>query len=182
MTAPARHLVALRGDEERLYRQHAARLRRAVAREVNAPAEVVEDACQQAWMILMRSQPDRGPTLFAWLRTVAVRQAWHLAARERQALHLETLTRPTHDNEPPSERAEAWLSGRDDVELRVEAREALRTLARLPERQRRYVAMRVAGFSYEEIAAADGGVSLTAVNRHLVRARRRLSEQQQDAA
>lgn len=176
MTKPARLLVALQGDEEDLYREHADRLRRVVARDVRASPEVVEDACQQAWTILLRAQPDRGPTLFAWLRTVATRQAWDLAAREHRTLHLELLTGSAVDDPSPGQRWEERVAGRDDVGLRVEAREALRSLAALPERQRRYVAMRVAGLSYREIADHDDGVTLTAVNRHLTRGRRSLRD------
>ncbi|MGH2941412.1 MAG: RNA polymerase sigma factor [Solirubrobacteraceae bacterium] len=160
----------------------AARLQRAVAREVRASPEVIEDACQTAWLIFMRHQPERGPTLLGWLRTVAVRQAWDLAAREHRALPLETLSAPADGEHPTGDDWGRCLAGQDGIDEALEAREALRTLARLPERQRRYVAMHVAGLSYREIQAADGGVSYTAVNRHPARARRRLREERRDTA
>ena len=65
----------LRGDETQLYKDHSSALRAAVRHFVNADDAVIEDACSFAWLQLMRHQPDRGPTLFAWLRTVAVREA-----------------------------------------------------------------------------------------------------------
>src|SRR4051812_17859713 len=43
----------LRGDEEDLYRRHHRELRHAVARAVHAPPELIEDACQSAWAILL---------------------------------------------------------------------------------------------------------------------------------
>ena len=58
--------AAPRGDEDDLYRRHHRDLQRAVARAVNAPRELIEDACQTAWTILLRRQPDRA-SIFAWL-------------------------------------------------------------------------------------------------------------------
>jgi DNA-directed RNA polymerase specialized sigma24 family protein len=80
-----------RGDESELYLLHHDRLVRAVARVVNAPAALVEDACQAAWLILLRRQPDRGPTLFGWLRTVAVHEAYRLSREDRRHAWLEDL-------------------------------------------------------------------------------------------
>jgi DNA-directed RNA polymerase specialized sigma24 family protein len=52
------------------------------------------------------------------------------------------------------------------LELALEAREALRVLASLKERQRKTLALRVAGFSYREIQALRGA-TYTNVNRHV---------------
>jgi len=60
-----------------------------------------------------------------------------------------------------------------EPELRNEAREALAALARLPDRQRRPMTLKVAGHSYQEIGR-ELGWSYTQVNRHLTRARKRL--------
>jgi DNA-directed RNA polymerase specialized sigma24 family protein len=57
------------------------------------------------------------------------------------------------------------------VEDQLEALEALRALAGLPDRQRRDLSLRVGGFSYREIAAMTGGRTFTNVNKHLVKAR-----------
>jgi RNA polymerase sigma factor (sigma-70 family) len=167
---PDRHLVALRGDEDTLYRAHHGQLVRAVRRQVNLPSELIEDACQTAWAILLRRQPDRGPTLFAWLRTVAVHEAYALSRTHRRdtqpedAQHLEELA--TH--EPLSDQ--------------LEARRALRALAGLPDRQRRYATLRALGFSYEEIRQIAGGVTYTNVNKHLAKASARLRKLEKDAA
>jgi len=48
-------------------------------------------------------------------------------------------------------------------------------LAGLPERQREYLSLLVAGFSYREIAELSGGRTLTNVNKHLAKARDRVA-------
>lgn len=53
-----------------------------------------------------------------------------------------------------------------DVELAVEAREALRALARLRPKRRRALALKVAGLHYREIQERLG-VTYTWVNRHV---------------
>lgn len=176
-----RHLVALRGDEAELFKRHHAALRRAVARAVNAPPELIEDACQAAWTILMRAQPDRGPTLMAWLRTVAVHEAYRLLRRQGATVSLDALSDRADDD---STTAGDWLPAlaEDRLEERLEARRALRALAALPDRQRQFVTWRAAGHSYEEIRELAGGVTYTNVNKHLTRGRRRLRDLEQDAA
>jgi DNA-directed RNA polymerase specialized sigma24 family protein len=157
-TAPA----PPRGDEEALYRRHHRNLQRAVARAVNAPRELIEDACQSAWTIMLRSQPERA-AIFAWLRVVAIHEAYRLSAIERRELHLE--------NAAIEGGWETVLAGRVTVEEQLEALEALRALAGLPDGQRRDLSLLVAGFRYREIAAMTGGRTFTNVNKHLVRAR-----------
>ena len=150
------HIRLLRGDESDLFRQHEIALKAAVRSAVHAPEACIEDACSFAWLQLMRRQPDRA-TVFAWLRTVAIHEAWKLAARERRDRHLELV--PSWDERCPSEPAPVH-----------EAHAALRLLAELPERQRRYLALFVAGLTYNEIATRCQ-VTYTNVNKHLTRAR-----------
>ena len=124
----------------------------------NADPEHAEDAVMVAWMQLV-TRPDvaGAPTVTGWLLTVAKREAWRMAARERHAPLEDELV-----GEPGP-----------DVAARVDARAALREL---PVRQARYlVAKHVCGLSYEDIAAADG-VTYTAVNRHISRGRKALRE------
>ena len=67
------------------YARHADRLRRVVAVNVHAPEQTIEDACQNAWAILLRHPEvtlEHGG--FAWLATVAIREAWRLASRARE--------------------------------------------------------------------------------------------------
>jgi DNA-directed RNA polymerase specialized sigma24 family protein len=93
---PATRSVVLLGDEAELYRLHhralvrvvARSLVRVVARSVNASRELIEDACQTAWSILLRRQPDR-ECVFAWLRTVAIHEAYRLSRVERRDARLD---------------------------------------------------------------------------------------------
>jgi len=77
--------VVLQGDEEQLYRQHARTLQSVVRMKVNTTEDNLDDACAFAWMQLVRCQPRR-ETLFAWLRTVAVREAVRLDRKERACI------------------------------------------------------------------------------------------------
>ena len=92
--------AATRDETADLYRRHHRHLQRAVARVVNAPRELIEDACQTAWTIMLRSQPDRA-AIFAWLRVVAIHEAYRLSAAERGA-HLEDLSATARDGTPSS--------------------------------------------------------------------------------
>ena len=59
----------------------------------------------------------------------------------------------------------------------VEALEALRALASLPERRRTDLALKVAGYSYEEIRAhTPADARCTNVNKSLVKARARIRQ------
>jgi DNA-directed RNA polymerase specialized sigma24 family protein len=157
---------APRGDEDRLYRQHHRDLRRAVARVVCAPRELIEDACQTAWATLLRTQPDRY-AIFAWLRVVAIHEAYRLAAIDRRAWHLERLNIDEHDSQE-------LIADPRTLDEAVEALEALRMLASLPERQRSDLTLKVSGYSYEEIRALTPGRTFTNVNKSLVKARTRI--------
>jgi DNA-directed RNA polymerase specialized sigma24 family protein len=165
-TAATTTITAPRGDEDYLYRRHHGDLERAVARVVNAPRELIEDACQAAWAILLRNQPDRH-AIFAWLRVVAIHEAYRLSSIERRDAHLELLSTESGD----------WSELTADprsLDTLLEAREALRLLAGLPERQRDDLALLIAGFSYREIAEITGGRTYTNVNKALVKARARI--------
>lgn len=141
-----------------------------MARKLGACPALIEDACQRAWVILLRRQPDRGRALFAWLRTVAVHEAYALSRTERRTVALEELSGA--DGEEPAVLADSG-EGLHDA---LEARRALRALAELPERQRRYLGRLAAGYSHQEIAETEGR-GLNHVNKHLVRARQTLREQ-----
>jgi DNA-directed RNA polymerase specialized sigma24 family protein len=141
--------------------QHHRNLQRAVARVVNARRELIEDACQTAWTIMLRRQPAR-TTIFAWLRVVAIHEAYRLSAAERGA-HLEDLAH--------IQGWDAVIADRVAIDDTIEARRALRSLAELPERQRQDLVLRVAGFTYREIAQITGARTYTNVNKSLVKAR-----------
>ncbi len=157
----------LLGDEADLYGQHNERLVRSVRRAVHASDALIEDACSFAWVQLMRCQPRR-ETAFAWLRMVAIREAWALSRRERRALSLD---------EPLDGDGGGLVDAIAGVDLQVtlEAREALRCVAALRPLHRRTFARHVAGLSYEEIAE-ETGQSWRQVSRHLSRSRDALQE------
>jgi RNA polymerase sigma factor (sigma-70 family) len=157
-----------RGDEDELFRRHHCALVRSVARSVNASNELIEDACQNAWLVLLRLQPDRTPALFAWLRTVAVNQAYRMSGQEWRELRLEDLGGE-----------EGWgarLGDPHSIDDAIEARRALATLAALPVLQRDDLALLIGGFSYREIAqrGGAGGRSINNVNKRLTKARARI--------
>jgi hypothetical protein len=120
-----------------------------VAHAVRAPQELIEDACQTTWASLLRVQPDRH-AVFAWLRVVMIHEAYRLSAIERREARLERLRPRDGDS------LEVAVDPRplDDA---VEALEALQLLASLPQRQRDDLALRLAGYSYDEIRARTRG-------------------------
>jgi DNA-directed RNA polymerase specialized sigma24 family protein len=157
--------LRLRGDEDELYRRYHHNLRRAVAHAVDAPRELIEDACQTAWTIMLRAQPDR-TSIFAWLYVVATREARRLCECERRLLHFEAML-PQGSWDAVS----ADVFSIDDI---VEAREALAILAGLPGRQRADLTLLIAGFSYREIAAMTGRRTYTNVYKHIAKGRARV--------
>ena len=171
--APREPESTLHGDEEVLYRRHHVALRRAVARAVQAPDAVIEDACAFAWLQLVRTQPERGPALLGWLRVVAVHEAYRLAGRERREGALEELVASAEEGAGAAGGWEHVLAGGRDLDASMEARAALGALAELPQRQRRYLALLVAGYRYEEIVELTGA-TYTNVTKNLARARARL--------
>ncbi len=162
-------MTALRGDEGALYERYQPQLRRAVRSLVDGNDEVIEDACSFAWTQLLVKQPDRGPTLFAWLRTTAVREAWDLERRGRRKAPL--LGAGEHDLNP----IETEVDEPVDLDLRLRSQRAAEVLREIPEREGRYLALLAAGYSYREIQELEG-VTYTAVNRHVTRARARVHD------
>jgi DNA-directed RNA polymerase specialized sigma24 family protein len=102
------------------------------------------------------------------MRTSKSRVAQALTARSPAALgdHRESRL-----GELPEDSCCAIASDNPDDALA--AREALRILAGLPERQRRYPALKVSGHSDVEIRTVTGA-TYTNVNRHLCRVRARI--------
>jgi len=153
-------------DVAGLYGLCAERLRRIVAKQVNAPSVVIEDACQFAWYRLVRhAQRVEQEAALSWLATTAVHEAIKLARRDQREVSLEgrrnedgELNVPDVTPGPPEH---------------VELRERLDLVRRLPDRQQRLLWLQAIGLSYEEIAS-ETGVTLRMVERQIHRGRRRL--------
>jgi RNA polymerase sigma factor (sigma-70 family) len=165
----------LRGDEAELFRLHYTRLVRQVKSRDGVPEAVAEDCASFAFLQLCRTQPHRCEQTPGWLRTVARYEAyaWHRLTRRFPSLDEGPLRTDGEGGErvPASERVRAPV----DVDLAVDAREALRSLTGLGERRRAALTLQVAGFSYKEIQQLLG-VSYTWVNRHITEGRAALRE------
>ena len=149
-------------DVVRLYVEFQPRLERMVRGCVRAPAPVLEDACQAAWMALIgnRERVDlaRAP---GWLVQTAVHEALRLMWLEdrEDSLECELEGRaglPDLATDPgPEDRVMGWQ--------RVDS------LTRLPVRQQRLIWLRALGLSYEEMASYERCSGRT-VRRQLERA------------
>lgn len=159
----------LRGDEQELFESLAKRLVRSVRRACGAPDAIIEDACAIAWQRLIERQPERTERIFAWLRTVAIREAWRLNRRERITVGFDAVD-AGGGGVPVQELLPDELAS---LEARIDVLEALELLAALPPRQRRLFALQIAGHSYAEICSLTGD-SLRTVDRQLRRAHARV--------
>ena len=130
---------------------------------VRAPRELIEDACQTAWATLLRAEPNRD-TVFAWLRVVAIHEAYRLSAIDRRDARLERLGRDDG----------GWHEViADPRSLDERSRPSRRSARSRPCRSASAIdlALKVAGCSYEEIRAQSRGRTCTNVNKSLVKAR-----------
>jgi RNA polymerase sigma factor (sigma-70 family) len=151
------------GDLSDLYATLSGRLERIVRVDVRAPDAVIEDACQVAWSRLIH-HGDRvcRDAALSWLATTAVREAIKLVRREGRDWSLEETFELVGDAGVPSSAA-----GPDEL---CERSETLRSLAALPERQRRFLWLHALGLTYAEIATREG-CTLRTVERQLLRAK-----------
>ncbi len=165
-----------RNDGDRLeaiadiYRRHDAQLHAVVRKHASYNVTVVDDACAHAWLKLVSTPAvDVGPprwTALAWVTTCAVRRAWELQR---------TASRVVATDFPALERA-VTAAGRDrapEVPDVVAQRVRLDLVTQLPERPRRFLLRLALGYSYREIAAAEGA-SYTTTNKQIARAKRLL--------
>lgn len=160
----------LRGDESELYRRHHRTLLRLTRRNVAAPEELIEDACQFAWLALCRNQPER-QNVVGWLVVVARHEAFRLArdyTRTRPASCVVNVDEHGRLSEFDPDQIEA---PERDVLSGIAAREAFEALAELKPAQRTTLALRAAGFSYKEIQRLCGDRTYTWVNRHITEGR-----------
>jgi DNA-directed RNA polymerase specialized sigma24 family protein len=148
------------GDEAELYRRYQRKLLRAVARAVSAPPELIEDACQIAWIRMLRGQPERA-TLFAWLRVVAIREAWTHSARARAEIPAGDFRTPYACELAPGEHPEPPADTRDvaeQVAARIQHAQRLADLATIKPNDRRALYLGALGYRYREIAKLSRGV------------------------
>jgi RNA polymerase sigma factor (sigma-70 family) len=154
---------------ERYNRRLLAGLRRSM------PAELAEDAAQEAWIRAFErlrdlDQPD---SFFPWLATIARNSArTALRAFDGRTINLGDWERETLDSQTDPYRV---------AELREREAAARAALRRLPERQRRALQLRwIDGQSYRAIATATGQ-SVSAIETLLYRARSNFHKQYESA-
>ena len=161
----------LRGDETELYRRHYRAVLGRTRRAVKAPEALIEDACQLAWVQFLRYQPEPRENVLAWLTVVARREAYRLAGEHKRVLPASSVVGvDEHGHASAFDPDEAPAPDRDPL-LGMETRELLVGLARLRPAQRRTLALKAAGFSYQEIQGLCGGKTYTWVNRHITEGR-----------
>jgi hypothetical protein len=136
------------------YVRYASRLQRIVSAKVNAPAQTIEDACQNAWAMLLRREDvtldERGA---AWLATVAIREGWRLT---RCGEVPATAMRP---GMPESPGLAADEPAADEQALaRIEHAERVADLRTPKESERRALCLTALGYSYNEISRLSRGV------------------------
>jgi RNA polymerase sigma factor (sigma-70 family) len=164
----------LRGDEAELFRRYGEWLVRVTRRRLRCSGALAEDACAHAGLQLCRSQPER-ENVIGWLRVVALHEGFRLLRQAGREPLAEDVCRQQRQEGAGGKPVplEELLEAPVDVELAVEAREALRSLADLRWRRRYALALKVAGYSYREIMAILG-VTYTNVNRHVTEGRAEL--------
>lgn len=107
-------------------------------------------------------EADPGERIYAWLKTVAIHEAFWLDGKER---------RPTPLDDDLAELLPDKRGANPDALL--DLAEALDAIESLSERQRQILGLLIGGFSYDEITEQTGA-SYRTIDRQLVRARARI--------
>lgn len=162
-----REIPAAHGDEAELFARYHERLVRVTGLNVTASRDNVEDACAYAWAQLLSYQPRRD-TIFAWLRTVARRQAIDLERASRRQLSINA-------NEHAAAHVPSLHGAHRNADVAHGLVEVRDRLAVLPEDQRQIAFLRAAGWRYREIAQCLN-VTEARVNKLLTRADARMRE------
>jgi RNA polymerase sigma factor (sigma-70 family) len=163
----------LQPDLDVLYARMSPRLAALVGRNLTAPPELIEEACQTAWgRLSARSGELNQAAVFPWLATTALRETLRLLrCRSREV----SLDDPAHLGQLIELPARA-----PGPERIAELREQLAEVRALPVRQRQMLWLQGLGYEYEEIATRTGDTRRT-VERQLLRARRRLADGETDS-
>jgi RNA polymerase sigma factor (sigma-70 family) len=149
-----------------LFLEQSLRIRRMVRSQARGSEQLVEDACQLAWLrLVQRRARIRRETAPAWLVRTAIHEAFRQMRRDARDLSLETWSE--EDADQPARRTPPLL---DEL---AEQRSRLEAIGSLPERQQRLMWLQALGLTYTEMAGHTGTTRRT-VDRQLVRARRAL--------
>jgi DNA-directed RNA polymerase specialized sigma24 family protein len=116
---------------------------------VNTSPSLIDVACAFAWVQFIRRQPDRDRNWRAWMVTVVEREAWRLHSGESRAT---SLTVDSSDGLVVWDRADP----RDRTGERLELREALEMMRRIPERRREVAFLKAIGLRRREIGEILG--------------------------
>ena len=158
-------------DLGELYVRYATKLCRVVGSRVNTSDANLDDACGYAWTQLIATRP-RHDAIFAWLVTVATREAWRLDRLARRAagtaddLAAEAVEDPAAQAQP---------------EDRLDLDEVLDILRTIHPRKRRMLALHATGHTYAEIAR-HYGISAARARELVYRARLQLRDRVDRAA
>ena len=149
MTLPARgagRSAVLSPAFERLFRSEYARVV-SIAHRVLADQDGAEDVAQDVFLSFYRAHPGDAEYAAAWLHAAAAHSALNaLRARGRRG-RREAAQAVSADTPAGDDPAELVTAAETQDEVRA-------VLARLPERSAALLALRYAGLSYSEIAAA----------------------------
>ena len=160
-----------------LYAREAATIRRIASRQANVPADVLEDACQTAWMRLCsHSEVDVAcpAAAVSWLVVTATRVAWRYSRVRERPVGVDREAEFAD-----RELAVAVAGATDPLHVVIRRDEARARLLPLSDRQRRMIALQAAGLSYDEISA-DTGATRRTVERQILSARHKLAANEVD--
>lgn len=150
-------------DVEAVYRGHAEELKLTLRRRFDSsvPDALIEDACGSTWLIAWKKRHEvRDGNAMGWLVTVAFHEALTLLRKRRFERSEDGAERP---------------DGRPTPDLVREAHEALELVAGLTPNQRTALSLRLAGYSYKELAEVTGN-TYTWANRHVTEGRAALRQ------
>jgi RNA polymerase sigma factor (sigma-70 family) len=161
-----------RAEIAAFYDQHAEHLQRVVRAKVDGPEQTIEDACQNAWAILLRRDDVAlKDSAAAWLATVAIREGWRLT--RTADVPIGAMRADSHDEGELPERAAAAPGTDEQALARVEHSQRVAALRTLKTRERRDLYLLALGYRYREIAELTDS-TYTAVNRRLSEGRAQL--------
>ena len=160
---------------EAFYREHHHRLERRVAARVNGLSpDLIEEACQHAWTVLLR-RPDVRLTCdgvgLGWLVLVATQEAWRAAHPKDVPTGAYALAGDRGVIAEPGAHPGPALD--DQIIGRERHRQRVKYLGQLKPAERQALGLHAVGYSYREIGQLTGA-SQTAVNRRLTEGRARL--------